>query len=257
MCIDSDFKDCDVVILCGGLGTRIKKIIKEKPKALVHIDGFPFIWYLMNYFSSWGLRRFILCTGYRGDQIEKYFKNQSYPDLEILFSRETKQLGTGGAIRNAKHLIKSNPFLVVNGDTFCRVDLKKFLRVHLQKKAILSMVLVRSQKSEGTGIVKIDASGSVIGYNEKKNDNSGRALINAGIYLMNLALLSKPASFMNNSLEYNVFPKIIKKRFFGFVNKGSFLDIGTPENYRKAEKFLSNNRNLKLFFKENNDVRKE
>lgn len=231
-------EDIDVVILCGGMGTRLRTVITDRPKALAKINGIPFINFLTNYVASFGFKRFILCIGYKGNQIKQYYKRKNFPYLEIVFSEEKSLLGTGGAIKNAEGFIKSNPFLVMNGDTFCRLDLDRFIDFHFTKQALFSMASVRSRKGRDYGTVRLNDSGQIIGFDEKKEVGKCYSFINAGIYLMDHILLSNIPLGKNFSLEYELFPSIIRKRSYGFVSEAEFIDIGTPSHYRKAEKFL-------------------
>ncbi len=95
----------DVVILCGGLGKRLKKVVRDRPKSMAEIKGRPFLDILIDYVASFGFRRFILCTGYMGDHIDKYFVRGKERALDILFSRERKPLGNrrGGKERASLH----------------------------------------------------------------------------------------------------------------------------------------------------------
>ena len=129
----------DVLILCGGKGRRIQSIAKGRPKSMIDINGMPFMDILIDYIDSFGFKRVILCISYRGGFIKKYYSGRKNR-LEIVFSEEKELLGTGGAVKNAGPFIKSLQFLVLNGDSFCRIDLQDFLRFHIEKNAGCSMV---------------------------------------------------------------------------------------------------------------------
>lgn len=234
-------EEIDVVILCGGLGSRLKSVITDRPKALVEIGGIPFIDFLINYVAGFGFKRFILCTGYKANQIRQYYKGKRVLNIEIVFSEEKLQLGTGGAVKNAENLIRSNPFLVINGDTFCRLNFERFIDFHFAKKAQLSMVLAKARfQKEGIncGTVKLNNSGLVIRFNEKKEGDKYRDFINSGIYLMDSSLLSNIPSEKKFSFEYELFPSIIKKRFYGYPTNSVMIDIGTPQGLKRAEIYI-------------------
>ena len=97
MDFSSKANDIDVVILCGGLGTRLNPFIKNQPKAMVEIGDRPFLDILVKYISSFGHKRFILCTGHKSRYIENYYQNKK-DSLEYIFSIEQKPLGTAGAV---------------------------------------------------------------------------------------------------------------------------------------------------------------
>jgi len=230
-------KNTDVLILCGGKGTRLRSIVRNRPKAMVEFGRRPFLSILIEYLASFGFRRFILCTGYKAKFIEEYY-NARPPHCEISYSNEKKPLGTAGAIKNAIPLIRSNPFLAINGDSFCRLNFLKFLDFHLKKKAMLSIALVASSKDKNCGKVALDSKKRIISFAEKKA-SSVKSLDSAGIYLIDKELFS----FMNSkkawSLEYDLFPSLKKKNCFGFKQNLDLIDFGTPSGYIRARKLFS------------------
>lgn len=230
-------KDVDVVILCGGKGTRLRPIVSDRPKPMSEFGGRPFLSILMEYAAGFGFKRFVMCAGYLGRMIEEHYRKKTGPP-EIAFCLEKSALGTGGAIRNAKRLIRSSPFLVMNGDSFTPVDLSKFLDFHLKKKALLSMVLVRDRGNRNSGKVLLGRQRRITRFAEKKTGGGG-SYDNAGIYLMDkkvFPLMKRTGRF---SLEYDLFPSLVKERCFGYVQKAELIDFGTPEGYRAASEFFA------------------
>lgn len=228
----------EVVVLCGGLGKRLKPLISDRPKPMASINGRPFLDILINYGAEFGFRRFILCIGHMGRQIKKYYQGSRRRPVEILFSEEKEALGTGGAIKKAEPLIKSSPFLVINGDSFCKVDLRKFLDFHFEKKALVSIVMTHTEENKDYGTVTRGGLGRVIGFDEKARQHNAD-FINTGIYLFQKEILSLMPEGKRFSLEIDFFPKIIGREFYGYITEGLFVDIGTPEGYRKARRILS------------------
>jgi len=228
----------DVLILCGGRGKRLREIIKDRPKPMSDINGRPFLDVLIDYVARSGFRRFLLCAGYKGEIIKRYYSYKCRP-LNISILKESKPLGTAGAIKNAESKIKSNPFLVMNGDSFCSLDLRKFINFHKEKKARFSMVLVKTETSKDYGVVDIDSSKRIISFNEKSRAKRGD-LINAGIYLFRRRILSVIEAKKRLSLEYDIFPKIVAEGFYGYVTTAKFIDIGTPDRYEKAKGVFKN-----------------
>jgi len=235
----------DTLILCGGSGTRLKPVISNKPKILAKIDGIPFIEYLLNYLESEGIKRIILCTGYKHNQIKAWVNSSYDGDLDIIFSREKKQLGTGGAIKNAEELISSKNFLVINGDTFTELDYKSFVKYFVNKNAVGLIALKKIEKAEAYGNIVIDSMNRIISFIEKGNeldDDYTDSLINAGVYLFNKVCLDYIPNDIKVSLEYNTIQLILKKfqgSVYGFCSEGSFIDIGTPLNYYRANKVIN------------------
>jgi D-glycero-alpha-D-manno-heptose 1-phosphate guanylyltransferase len=226
----------DVLILCGGQGNRLKKIVTDRPKPMAEINGHPFLDILINYIEGFGFKRFILSVCHMSDFIKNYYRDKVH-SLEILFSLENEPLGTGGAVKNTEKLIYSDSFLVMNGDSFCPVNLTQFMDFHNQKNALLSMVVVESNNSEDFGQITLDNSQRIIQFEEKKRIN-GKPLINAGIYLFKRDILSMIPPNIKYSLEYDLFPKLVGKEFYGFVTEEKLLDIGTPERYEEAKRFF-------------------
>lgn len=227
-----------VIILCGGLGTRLRPLISDKPKVLAKIGDRTFLDILINNTSSYGFKNIILCIGHLKDHIKKHFDYccndyYNYNDYNIKFSEESEPLGTGGALKNAELLIDSDPFIVTNGDSICDINFKEFINFHIDKKALLSMALARSSIPKDYGTVVLDNSSKIINFNEKSVDNNN-ALINAGIYIMQKDIFSYMPKQKTFSLEYDLFPKLCNDRFYGFMIKGEIIDIGTPERYERA-----------------------
>jgi len=227
----------DVVVLCGGEGSRLKQVVSDRPKPMADINGVPFLDILFDYLKRFGFKRFVLCTGYMADFIESYYKEKK-DTTEILFSYESNPLGTAGAIKNAEKLLHSNTILVLNGDSFCTVDLLKYIEFHRQKKALLSIALLESNETSDFGQIVLDENEQVISFKEKSNSDE-KTFINSGIYLFEKQILSMIPTGIKYSLEYDLFPKLVDKSLYGFRFHGKFIDIGTPESYLLAEEFFS------------------
>lgn len=240
--------DNSVVVLCGGLGNRLRNIISDKPKVLAMVGNDAFLDIVIKNILKYGFDDIILCTGYLKEQIRNYLDN--YPDnhygyeYNIRFSEEKELLGTGGALKNAKSLIKTNNFLVVNGDSICRINLKDFYDFHISKGAILSIVLSRSsldQSNKDYGTVIIDKLQRIINFNEKLSiPKYDKQLMNAGTYLMNKEIFSHMPKQDKFSLEYDLFPEIIgKNNCYGFITDSEIIDIGTPERFEMAQEYFN------------------
>jgi NDP-sugar pyrophosphorylase family protein len=231
-------KDIDVVMLCGGRGERLRSIVNGRPKSMAEINGRPFLDILINYVTKFGFRRFILCIGYLGSFIKEYYKAKG-SGLEIIFSEEKEPLGTGGAIKNAEPFIRSSPFLIMNGDSFCELDFIEFINFHIRKKGLISIALTRGlDEVDEYGAVMLDGSENVIAFDEKKKSKHIDHFVNAGIYLLEREVISRMPCNTKFSLEYDFLPKMINKRFYGYKIEGVFIDIGTPQKYKKAHQLF-------------------
>ena len=112
-----------LLILCGGRATRMKELTKETPKSLLMIDDKPFLFHQLKKIEEYGRRKVILCTGVFSEQIESFIANEEF-DLDILISKETQPLGTGGAVKYASRSLNS-PFFVTYGDSFLDYQFKE------------------------------------------------------------------------------------------------------------------------------------
>jgi len=227
--------DVDVVILVGGLGTRLREVVKDKPKCLAPINGKPFIDILLDNFIEQGFNRFILCVGHLSEQIIEYLED--WRNCEIIFSIEDVPLGTGGAIKKAKPFITSDNILIANGDSICAVNCLSLLKFHQRKTSDFTMVLSEDHKRQDAGIVKINRNNRIVSFHEKNNKNKG--FINSGIYIMQTDCFNQMPTEYNFSLEYDFFPELINSaRCFGFQVEDTVYDIGTPE---RLDKYISMN----------------
>jgi D,D-heptose 1,7-bisphosphate phosphatase len=222
-------------ILAGGLGSRLRSVLMDRPKALAPVAGKPFLTLLFKQLGAAGIRKVVLCTGYLAEQIKSTFGEQ-YGSLRIHYSQETQPLGTAGSLRLALPLLDSDPVLVLNGDSYSSVDLTLFLEWHTQKKAVGSVLLAHSPDVLRFGCVTCLPGGQILQFSEK--GTTGAGWINAGVYVLSRRLLLAIPAGRQVSLEYEVFPSWVGQGLFGYSEGKDFLDIGTPENYAKASAFF-------------------
>ncbi|MBF0227314.1 MAG: nucleotidyltransferase family protein [Desulfobacterales bacterium] len=232
-----NFSNITVVILAGGLGTRLRSIVPDTPKVLAKIRGKYFLTFILDYLVKEGFEYAVLCVGYLGDQIHTAFGNL-YKSLRLVYSKESYPLGTAGAIRLAMPFFKSDNVLVMNGDSICYTNLRNFITRHEELKADASMLLVKVKDVQRFGQVKVDNKGRILQF-EEKNNHAGSGWINAGIYMINKKLIKEIPENVSISLEKNFFPSWICKNFYGFQSEGRFIDIGTPESYSAADYFFA------------------
>lgn len=208
---------------------------------MAKVGNAPFMDLLLQYLGKQGFREVILCTGYQADAVEEYYRKNQF-GLTIRFSREHEPLGTGGALRQAKGLIKEAIFFALNGDSFCPVDFTALLDFHLAKKAAASLVVAPVQKTTDYGRIQIDAQKRITAFEEKKIQpaNSKKPSViyaSAGIYCFKKTIFDlMPGEKF--SLEKDFFPQLTGQGLFGFESKDAFYDIGTPERYKSASAAL-------------------
>ena len=224
-------------VLAGGLGTRLRSVVGDRPKPLAQVQGRPILEFLLDQLAAEGVRSVILCTGYRGEQIRHAF-GEKYKSLRLCYSQEPEALGTGGALRFALPQISSDPILVLNGDSFCGIDVDHYVRWHSEHRAAGSMVLARVLASQRYGTVKLDNHARITRFSEKQQA-AGPGWINAGIYMLSREILTSIPQGENISLEHDVFPHWTGRGLYGYYSLAHFLDIGTPEDFCGAESFFT------------------
>ena len=225
------------IVLAGGLGTRLRSIVADRPKVMAEVNGRPFLAYILDQIAAAGMRRAILCVGYMSDYVQDYFSTD-HAGVELVYSREEELLGTAGALRLAEPLVNTDSLCVMNGDSYCALDLPAFWSWHLQHDANVSMALVSAADTSRYGVVETDAADRIVRFIEKKL-GGGPGWINAGIYLLPVALVRKIPKARRVSLERDTLPNWIGKGMFGRREEKKFIDIGTPESYQDAAHFFA------------------
>jgi D-glycero-alpha-D-manno-heptose 1-phosphate guanylyltransferase len=231
-----DVNAIDVIILCGGMGTRLQSVMSDKPKPMADFNDRPFLDLLIDYVGNFGFKRFILCTGHKGDLIKTHFEKKD-DGRSYVISQETSALGTAGALKNAESAILSDIFLVMNGDSFCPVDLISFLSFHSSKNALVSVALAPMEDTSDYGGVALRDNDEIICFDEKTNTPTS-GWVNAGIYAFTRKALDHIPAREKVSLEMDIFPSLAGKGLFGFGSQSQLLDIGTPDRLEQARKFL-------------------
>lgn len=229
----------DVVILCGGSGTRLRSAVPDVPKSMAPIAGRPFLELLLRQLGRHGFNRVILAVGYGEAVIRKQFGASAF-GLELIYSSETAPLGTAGALRNCLDAVHTDFFIVMNGDSYTDADLSSFVNQSCSADAQVSIMVLPLDGRTDCGFLVTDHAGRVASFLEKQ-DSQGSRVFNAGIYSISKPLLSDIPSGVNLSLEKNVFPEWLAqgKRIQTFLHSGTCIDIGTPERYERAQQALA------------------
>ncbi|HEX3148722.1 MAG TPA: sugar phosphate nucleotidyltransferase [Gemmataceae bacterium] len=219
------------LVLCGGAGTRLRSVIGSKPKVLATVGGRPFIDYQLALLRGLGIRDIVLATGMGADAVVRYCGQG------VGYSLESEPLGTGGAIRNASGQFRSDPVLVLNGDSLVRFDLVRLIHKHLMHQARATMVLAEVPDRIRFGAVELGPDSAVIAFGEK--GRTGPGFINAGAYLLGRDVIEAIPTAQAVSLENEVFPTLVGKGLYASPVRGPFLDIGTAESYATADDFVA------------------
>lgn len=217
----------DLLVLCGGFGTRLRSAVGDRPKSMAMIGERPFLDFIIEHFAQRGVERIVLCTGYMGDYIEQWYAGTPRP-CELVMSRESSPMGTAGALRLAAPLIRTDPFIVANGDSLLDVDPNALLEFHAAKRACATVTLVNAGARADVGFVALDGLSRITAFSEKRPDASSR-YHNAGVYAIGRSLLDRIPGDRPCSLETEVLPSVLPRGVFGFVTDAPLYDIGTPE----------------------------
>jgi D-glycero-alpha-D-manno-heptose 1-phosphate guanylyltransferase len=228
------------IILAGGLGTRLKIVNPILPKPLAPINGHPFLEYLFDYWMAQGISKFILSVGYQSQSIIDHF-GQNYRGVGIEYVIENSPLGTGGALLlSAKGL--TEPFLILNGDTFFEVDLKDLFSFHEKNNSDWTISLFKTNNVKRYTPLSVSPSGRIT--NIKTKENRSVCFANGGTYLINPSALKKMNKPINVkiSLEEELLPELLLSghALYGLECFGDFIDIGVPEDYFRATSFFMN-----------------
>ncbi|MDE2490876.1 MAG: NTP transferase domain-containing protein [Elusimicrobia bacterium] len=216
--------DADVVILCGGLGTRLGAAAAGLPKPLVPVGDRTFLDLLIDHAARHGFKRFILCVGHKAGAVESRIRGGG--GREILFSRETAPLGTAGALKLCEPLRRSRTSLVMNGDSLCEFDPRALLEAHARGGGPATLAVVPAGGRTDGGFVELAPSGEIARFSEK---TEAARWINAGVYALDDAVWREIPPGRACSLEREVFPSLLGRGLRGWVAPAELHDIGTPE----------------------------
>jgi NDP-sugar pyrophosphorylase family protein len=230
----------EAIVLCGGAGTRLRSVTGDAPKSLATIGNRPFLEILINQLRRHGIEHVILAVGYQRDLIRSHFDKRAH-DISLEYSIESTPLGTGGALRNAVDLVKSESVLIMNGDSYTDADLSVFVSDHHESRADLTVLVVPTDGRVDCGLVSVNPDGKVMGFKEKQSA-TGTQYVNAGIYLVAKNILDEMPPNHRVSLEEELLPRLLAegKNIRAFHHSGRCIDIGTPERYLQAQRTLAN-----------------
>lgn len=231
----------NAIILAGGIGTRLQSIVSDVPKPMAIVANRPFLTYLLDFLDKGGISQVIMSVGYKHHVIKEYF-GATYKGIKIHYVVEKTQLGTGGAIRKSLIASSKKESLILNGDTFYNLDIGSFIDSSV---GLITIGLKYLEDMSRYGAV-LFKNNRLTGFLEKNNLSRQGGYINAGIYLIQKAILDSPY-FQKEvfSFEEDFLEKIVSKDIVGvFPSNNYFIDIGIPEDYKKANVDFKEFKNL-------------
>lgn len=223
----------DIIVLAGGLGTRLKPITENLPKPMVTIAGKPFLTYIFDYLIAQDIsQKIIISVGYQYDKITNYF-GEKYENCELMYSIEHEPLGTGGAIQYALNKTESEDVLILNGDTFFDVSLKDMISFHRLQESDLTVALKYLKDFDRYNRVLL-ADSKILKFEEKQYNLDGN--INGGIYILKKKILQE----LNFAAKFSFEDDFLKRYFdkikcHGFIADGYFIDIGIVQDYERGQ----------------------
>ena len=228
------------IILAGGLGTRLRSAVPNLPKPMAPIGGRPFLEHQFDYWIAQGISQFVVSVGYRYQAIVDHF-GERYKGAKLEYVIEQIPLGTGGGfLLAAKKVGCTEPFLLLNGDTYFAVDLRVLTQFAQANDADWCFCLFRTDTAGRYMGLDISSRGQITAL--KSHTDHGEHLANGGVYWVNPRALRGENFFSGDkaSLEDDVLPMAMAsgQRLFGMEFPGAFIDIGVPDDYYRAPSLL-------------------
>lgn len=223
------------IILAGGKGERLRPYTNDRPKVMVEVAGKPILAWQIEWLKSYGITKFVLTVSYKYEVVQEYFGDGSKFGIQIDYSIESTPLGRGGGIKKGfkSPLIAGESDIVVcNGDIITKLNLTNMIKNHLDKKVLVSLLLV--PYISRWGVVKVDEENHITGFEEKPKLPYW---INGGIYLFSREV--EPMLPEVGDHEKETFPKIPKEKFLGFKDEGFWRAVDVVKDKSEAESFLS------------------
>ena len=219
------------VLLAGGLGTRLRSVVADRPKPMALIGDKPFMEDVVRELKNHGITEIVFAVGYKGSMVEEYFGDGERLGIKVSYAYEETLLGTAGAIKNAGRLVTDERFFVLNADTFYQIQYDRLVKMSQEKN--LDMALVLREVPDVSRYGRAVLEGDRLTAFDEKTEGTSPGTINGGVYYMKRALLDEiPEGKV--SLEHDMIPKWLsggEKALGGIVNDGYFIDIGIPEDY--------------------------
>jgi len=227
----------DVIILAGGLGTRLQSVVADVPKPMAPVANQPFLNHILKLLPLANINKIILSVGYKYQKIEAYY-GKSFENIPIVYSIEDEPLGTGGGIKLALAEVQTEHCLIMNGDTYFDIDLEQFWQVHLLCKHNITLALKQVENPDRYGTVLLQKN-QIIKFSEKEVGLK-LGLINGGVYWFNMKTFNDLPSVDKFSFESDFLEKKVNQlKMGGYIDGGLFIDIGIPTDYERAQSIFA------------------
>jgi mannose-1-phosphate guanylyltransferase len=223
------------ILLAAGYGTRLRPLTESIPKCLVPINGEPLLALWLKRLTQAGFGPFLINTHYLADRVSEYVDASPYRN-SVTLVHESQLRGTAGTLVDNLEFFKGEDGLLIHADNYCLADFQAFRQAHERRppECVLTMMTFRTNDPSACGIVELNEIGVVVGFHEKVTEPPGN-LANGAIYAVSPELLRIMHEELNAATDFST--EVLQKfigRIYTHESDQVFLDIGTPENYKKA-----------------------
>lgn len=227
-----------VVILAGGLGTRLKPLTEKITKVMIEVHGKPFLEYQFQYLKRFGFKKFLLLVSYLGSQVKDYFQDGQAFGIGIEYNEEKEPMGTAGALKMAASKLAKS-FLLINGDTFYPLDFNDFLvRTSALRKGGL-IAVYQNQEKVAENNLKVESDGTISAASKDKNPKRLNG-VDGGVSFYHKKILDFIPEGKKCSLENEIYPLLIRQRLLrAYFTNLRYYDMGTFERLDVIKKVLS------------------
>ena len=229
-----------VVVLAGGYGTRLRPLTYTRPKAMLPLAGKPILQFIIDSVASEGFNDVVVTTNYFREQIIDYFGDGSDFRARLVYPEEEKPLGTAGSVKNSeKHL--NETFAVIQGDNITEIKFKHLLSFHKEMGGVVTIALLPVERPHQFGIAQLGLDNRVLKFKEKpRQEEFFSDLASVGLYVLEPKVLDFIPSGVEYDFAKDVFPKLLNsgEKIYGYHTRGFWVDIGVPENYVKAVRWV-------------------
>jgi len=225
-----------IVILCGGLATRLRSLTEKIPKSMIDINGKPFLEYQLELLKKNGIFDMIFCIGHKGEQIENYFRDGSRFGVKIRYSREKdKLLGTGGALKKAENLL-DKVFLVIYGDSYLPFNFKAAIDYFNEFEKLGLMVVYKNQSQYEKSNVLI--KDNLVKQYNKENPIKEMEYIDYGVSIFRKKVLELLPENTRCDLSQTYLSLIKKNQLLAFESKIRFYEVGSFEGIEEFKRYI-------------------
>lgn len=223
------------ILLAAGFGTRLRPLTNTIPKCLVPIKGKPLLEIWLERLTKAGVGPFLINTHYLAERVKTQIESSPYKDQVTLF-HELELLGTAGTLISNVDFFQGEDGLLIHADNYCLADFAAFVQAHLRRppECLMTMMTFRTDSPSACGIVELNSRGIMVGFYEKAASPPGN-LANGAVYILSselLGMLGKEQSTVKD-FSTEILPNLIG-RTYTYETSAVFLDVGTPENYKRA-----------------------